>query len=184
MTTQSPLAREDFGSMARTTAFPQPGWSPALRIGVAVIIVAGLIALLNLTGAFALVRPYVPGLAPAAPTYQTTVARRGDVVVSVTATGPVAAVSSVPLTFKTSGKLAELKVAVGDRVQPGQVLAVLDTTDLKTALAQAQATLDQADANLAKVQAGPTTAQKDVAQASLDNAKRSAANAQTSVATT
>jgi HlyD family secretion protein len=170
--------------MARTGVLPQPGWSAARRAGVAIIPVAGLLAVLNLTGALAQVRPLVPWLGRAAPTYQTTTVRRGDVVVSVTATGPIAAVSTIPLTFKTSGKLAELKVSVGDHVKQGQVLATLDTTDLKTALGQTQANLDQAEANLAKVQAGPTTAQQDVAKASVDNARTAAVNARANVATT
>jgi multidrug efflux pump subunit AcrA (membrane-fusion protein) len=83
----------------------------------------------------------------------------------------------VPLTFESSGKLAELDVAIGRTVSAGEVLAKEDTTDLQAAVDQAQTTLDQQDANLAKITAGATPeavpaaqAQVAAAQTMLDNA--------------
>jgi multidrug efflux pump subunit AcrA (membrane-fusion protein) len=72
---------------------------------------------------------------------------------AVSATGPVTNPTSVPLTFKSGGKLAEVNVAVGDRVVAGQVLARIDTTDLRLSLEQARATLAQAQANYANARA-------------------------------
>lgn len=168
--------------MAYPTTLPagQRRYRPIVLGGVLALAVA---AVLWQTGALASVRQIVPGLSSDAPHYQTTTVRQGNVVKSVIATGPIAGVNTTPLTFKTSGKLASLRVGVGTHVTAGQVLAVLDPSDLQTALNQAQATLDQAQANLTKVEAGPTDAQKAVAQASVDNARTSAANAQASVST-
>lgn len=146
-----------------------------------IIVIGGILAL---TGTLARIEQVIPGLAPPRPSYQTSIVRRGDLTVGVTATGPLAPVSSIPLTFKTSGRLAELRVGVGDHVNKGQVLAVLDPTDLQAALDQAKSTLDQVQANAAKVEKGPTSAQKDVAQASLDSAKSSATIAAAAVDTT
>jgi len=170
--------------MARVTAFPQRKSFPVRRIGIGAVVLVALLVLLGVTGVLAQVRPFIPWLSQPGPSFQTTPARVGDVTVSVTATGPIAAVDTVPLTFKTSGKLAQLKVDVGQPVKKGQVLAVLDPTDLTTALNQAKANLDQAQANLTKVERGPTADQQAVAQASLNSAKLSQANAVANVATT
>jgi HlyD family secretion protein len=80
----------------------------------------------------------------------------GTLQVTVAATGPVTNASSVPLTFKSTGKLAEVDVTVGQQVKAGDVLAKLDTTDLQTALEQAQATLAQDQAAYNKTAAGAT----------------------------
>src|SRR5688500_13677853 len=63
-------------------------------------------------------------------TYQSAPATRGSVVSAITATGPITSPSSLPLTFKSSGKLTEVNVKVGDKVTAGQVLARMDTTEL------------------------------------------------------
>jgi multidrug efflux pump subunit AcrA (membrane-fusion protein) len=47
------------------------------------------------------------------PTYQTAQVSQGTVQVTVSATGPITTAASVPLTFKSSGKLAEVDVSVG-----------------------------------------------------------------------
>jgi HlyD family secretion protein len=155
---------------------------PPILTGAVVIVV--IVGILGLTGVLAQARQLIPGLRQTTLQFQTRTVQRGDISVNVIATGPISAINTTPLTFKTSGKLKDLKVSVGDRVTKGQVLALLDTTDLQTALDQAKANLSQAQANLAKVEGGPTDAQKAVAQASVDNAKTAATNAQASVATT
>lgn len=48
-------------------------------------------------------------------------------------------VRQVSLAFNGSERVAEMRVSEGDLVQPGQVLATLDTTTLKLRIAQAQA---------------------------------------------
>src|SRR5215212_4874013 len=104
-------------------------------------------------------------------TYQTSGVQPGDLRVTVTATGPITSPSTLPLTFKNSGKLVEIDVAVGDKVQAGQILAKLDTTDLEQQVAQAQASVAQAGANYAKLAAGPTTEAIGVARAQLNAAQ-------------
>jgi HlyD family secretion protein len=166
--------------MARVTLAPRPhrGWptSPAILAGLAVLVV--VLGLLVVTGTMARVMTMVTGQNAVSTEYQTATVNRGNLTVSVTGTGPIAANVNVPLSFKSSGKLTSLKVNVGEKVTRGQVLATLDTPDLQLALQQARASLAQAQANLAKLQAGPTDAEVGVAQTSVDNAKRSAADAQ------
>src|SRR5712691_379266 len=124
-------------------------------------------------------------------TYQTAAVGQGTLQVTVAATGPITNPASVPLSFKSSGKLAEVDVAIGQQVTAGQALAQLDTTDLQIAVDQAQAALAQQQANLATVTAGATPeqaavaqAQVDAAQTTLGNAQKSLASAQTSSAST
>ena len=62
---------------------------------------------------------------------------------TVVATGRVANVSRVQVGSEITGVLVERKVQEGDRVQPGDVLAVLRADDLSAALKQAEAGLAQ-----------------------------------------
>src|SRR5712692_2340689 len=170
--------------MARTIALPLPRRSSSVPVLAGALVFGVAVVILLYTGALASVKQMIPGLADTTPVYQTTAVSHGNLVISVTATGPISAPNDVPLTFKSSGKLADAKVQIGDQVKQGQVLATLDTTDLKNSLAQAKATLAVAEASLAKVQAGATDAQKQVAQTTIDNAKSSAADTAANFAAT
>lgn len=67
-----------------------------------------------------------------------------------------------------SDRLAELLVKRGDRVQAGQVIAILDSRDrLQVALLQAQQQLRVAQAKLAQVQAGAQTGEIAAQQANI-----------------
>jgi len=73
------------------------------------------------------------------PALQTTKVRRGDLRVSTTGSGSLAAGTEVDLAFSTSGTVGTLAVSVGDEVEEGQLLAALaDTSDLEATLAQKQ----------------------------------------------
>lgn len=93
---------------------------------------------------------------------------RGVVATSVTASGSLVAITEQNLGFAEGGRLAEVLVAVGDRVQTGDVLARLEDFALEQALERARAQLDQARANLAKIENGNSV---EAAQASLDQAQ-------------
>jgi multidrug efflux pump subunit AcrA (membrane-fusion protein) len=72
---------------------------------------------------------------------QTTTARRGDLELSASGTGSYIPVSTANIGFETSGQIVELNVAIGDKVENGQVLARLDNTSAQVAYDQAQRTL-------------------------------------------
>jgi len=90
------------------------------------------------------------------PTYTTAPVVRGDVSVGASASGPLTAPTSVPLSFKTAGQVSQILVQVGQRVSRGQALAQLESSDLQRALATARANLDQQVGALAKLEQGPT----------------------------
>lgn len=96
--------------------------------------------------------------------------QRGDVAEVVEAAGNLAPLAQLNVAFATSGNLVEVKVSTGDRVSAGQVLAVLDTTDLELQLAQSQAALRVAEANMNKVLAGARPEDITATQNSLSQA--------------
>jgi RND family efflux transporter MFP subunit len=55
---------------------------------------------------------------------------------------------STPLSFRVGGKLIERKVHLGDTVKAGQIVALLDPTDLRNNLVNARAQLDAAEHRL------------------------------------
>jgi multidrug efflux pump subunit AcrA (membrane-fusion protein) len=111
---------------------------------------------------------------------QTTPVQRGTLVATVNAAGNVATAQTAALGFQTTGKVAQVNVQVGDTVQKGQVLMILDAMDLNLALKQAQANLVNSQANLDAVQANSGN-QKDqliAAKAAVDKAKSAQQQAQ------
>lgn len=90
-----------------------------------------------------------------------------DLTVRITANGTVVPVQSVNLSPKTAGRLAQLFVEQGDRVQTGQKIALMENSDLQARLAQAKANLSKAQATLAEAQAGSRPEEINQAKARL-----------------
>ena len=63
----------------------------------------------------------------------------------LTATGYLVADKQSKITPKISGKVVRLNFAVGDKVTAGQILAVLESTNMQAQLDEAQASLTEAD---------------------------------------
>jgi multidrug efflux pump subunit AcrA (membrane-fusion protein) len=85
---------------------------------------------------------YLPSQRSAQPTLQTTVARRGDIILSASGTGTLQAANQIDLGFKSGGKLTRLDVKVGDQIQEGQLLAELDNTSQQIQYEQAKQNLE------------------------------------------
>src|SRR5512138_401508 len=64
---------------------------------------------------------------------------QGDLAVTVSGSGAVAAARTVDVPFQQAGTLTSLDVAVGDTVAAGQTLATIDSSALQLQLQQAQA---------------------------------------------
>ena len=73
---------------------------------------------------------------------------------SVLLIGQVESSQQATIRAQTSGIVQEIRVQPGDRITPGALLAVLDDTDQKLALARAQAQLAEARSQLARLEAG------------------------------
>ena len=104
---------------------------------------------------------------------QTATVTRGDVTATVSATGKVISPSDIGLAPLVAGTLSKLYVKVGDHVSAGKVLAQIDTTNLTTALASANASLVNAKAAVTALV--PTKTKAEQAQADLQLAQAQAA---------
>ena len=127
----------------------------------------------------------LPASAASKTQYLTGAATTGDVADDVAATGTVATSASYGLAFGTPAHLAsadaaagsttwtvnDLKVAVGDTVKKGAVLATADTTDLKRQLVAANTALDTAKIQLRLAKASLTDANTAAVTAQIRQAK-------------
>lgn len=85
---------------------------------------------------------------PPAPRYLIQEVRRGDLTVTVSATGVLEPLKQVDVGTEVSGTIETVAVDDNDRVKRGQVLARLDTDRLEGQLSQSKAALKSAEARL------------------------------------
>ncbi len=145
MTTTTELPSDD---IAQTLGLNAPSqkrrrWRMVLWIAVALLFAAGIAAYL-LSGSGTNVR------------YETAAAQRGDLTVTVTATGDLQPVNQVDVGTEISGTVASVAADFNDRVKVGDVLATLDTDQLSAKFRQSQAALVLAQARVADAQATVT----------------------------
>jgi multidrug efflux pump subunit AcrA (membrane-fusion protein) len=113
---------------------------------------------------------YLPSQVIEAPAIQTAKVRTGDILVSASGAGTVVPANEIDLGFRTGGTLAEVTVQVGDKVQAGDVLAQLDDTDARKAVALAEIQIAQAalQGNPAALTEGLLTSEVPVSQAEIN----------------
>jgi RND family efflux transporter MFP subunit len=99
-------------------------------------------------------------------TQQTYTVKKGSLEVSVSSAGSISSHNTADLSFRIAGQVKAVNVTLGDTVQAGDVLMELDTKDLESSIASAQASLNSAEANYRKVAAGPS--QDDIKLAKMD----------------
>ncbi|WP_083831216.1 efflux RND transporter periplasmic adaptor subunit [Sphingomonas sp. KC8] len=85
--------------------------------------------------------------------YATQAVRRGDLTVTVSATGNLQPTNQVDVGSELSGTVTEVNVDNNDRVAKGQVLARLDTSRLRDSINQSKAALASAQAGVMQAQA-------------------------------
>ena len=136
--------------------------------------------------------------------YATEPAQRGNLVITVSATGTLEPLKKVDVGIEVSGTIQSVEVDYNDQVKVGQVLAKLDISRLeaqaqqneaalqaaKARVVQAQASVEEADAQMARLNhvrelSGgkiPAQADLDTAKANLARYKADEASAKASVA--
>jgi multidrug efflux pump subunit AcrA (membrane-fusion protein) len=124
------------------------------------------------------------------------VVERGRLFVVVSASGGVEPAERVNLAFEASGRVQEVFVKVGDRVEAGALLARLDTEQMSLEARQAEAALALAEAQLEQLRGRPRAeeiasaeaeiraaeAQVNAAVANLDQLKAGASAAEIAAA--
>ncbi|MFC3550370.1 efflux RND transporter periplasmic adaptor subunit [Lysobacter cavernae] len=97
--------------------------------------------------------------------------KRGDLVRDIAADGRVIAANS-PTLYAIAGGTVTLKVVAGDAVKQGQVLAQIDSPELRSKLAQEASTLASLEAEASRAvldaQLARSTARKSLNQAQID----------------
>jgi HlyD family secretion protein len=86
------------------------------------------------------------------PAYRTVAVEKGDLEATVSATGNLAAVRTVQVGTQVSGQIAQMEVDFNQQVKKGQLLARIDSTLARQAVADAQASLDRSQAELVGAQ--------------------------------
>ncbi|HMD03039.1 MAG TPA: biotin/lipoyl-binding protein, partial [Candidatus Baltobacteraceae bacterium] len=117
------------------------------------VVLSGIavVALLSACGQSAGRRGGRPGASPNP--VPTTAARLTTVRASSTISGVIAPFQNVAITSSLAEPADQVRVNEGDHVTRGEVIAVLDTADLRGQLAQAQATVEQDTRNAASLSA-------------------------------
>ena len=109
----------------------------------------------------------------AADSYLTDTVRRGDISVTISATGTIEPTSRVSLAFKNAEIIKDIYVKVGDSVTPGQLLAEQNTSNLEASVVQSTANLRVNEARLELLRKGATQEDRDKANIDVSTAKAS-----------
>lgn len=154
---------------------PEPPNSPRpnrrwLKLAIAVAVVSGSFGAWLVTSRHGENPP--PALAgqPPRPVEVTTLAA-GDGVQTLDLIGEVEATDSATVRAQTMGTVMQVLVDVGDRIEAGQPIVILDTADQQLALAEARAALASARSDLAELEAGTRSEIIAQRQAELEMAK-------------
>ncbi|HEV8610554.1 MAG TPA: efflux RND transporter periplasmic adaptor subunit [Thermoanaerobaculia bacterium] len=135
----------------------------------------------------------VGGRKKSEPKYRTAKVDRGDVTQTVTATGSVAAVTTVAVGSQVSGIISKLYVDFNSQVKKGDLLAELDPTPFQEKVNAARAGLEKAQVEMRNTRIGlerqkalkkeglAPQADYDAAQANYDSARASVQQAAAAV---
>ncbi len=96
--------------------------------------------------------------------YLTALVQRGDLSVTVSATGNLAPTKQIDVGSEISGIVEKVMVDVNDRVRKGQALAIIDTSRLDDAVRQSEASLTANQASVAQARATVAEAQAQLSR--------------------
>ena len=101
---------------------------------------------------------------------------------TITAEGQVVPVKYAGLGFSIGGVIDTVRVAAGDRVEEGELIARVNAQRLEAAVAEAESALAVAQATLEKTLSGPLAADVAVARAAIEVAEAGVQSAEAAVA--
>ena len=139
-----------------------------MRRLIIVIVVLAVVAVVVCVGGGQIARKMAPNLGTPTPVTTPT-----PLQAIIKARGEVQPARQEQVSFRTSGIVDQVLVAEGDVVEEGELLAVLDTTDLEAAVQNAEDALALQEASLAKLKVPAT--EEDIAAAEAELASAQAA---------
>lgn len=110
--------------------------------------------------------------------YSTVVVKAAPLVQTVNESGTLKPVREVALNFFSAGRIQDIRVGVGDKVEAGMELASLDSSALESRKLEAEAGLQIAEASLSKIIAGASVQTVAVSQAAVNQAQASVESAE------
>ncbi|MDX1535378.1 MAG: efflux RND transporter periplasmic adaptor subunit [Candidatus Spechtbacterales bacterium] len=113
--------------------------------------------------------------------YEYAVVERGNISEEVSVTGRVNPAESIELAMEMSGRVRNVYVVEGERVEVGDALLKLDDSELRTQLSQYRASLAAQEAKLAELKAGATPEEIRLQEIKIENAKRALNDAKASL---
>jgi HlyD family secretion protein len=122
-----------------------------------------LVAAFALLGALAVWQPWSSGTTVKT-AYETEPVTRGDLTVTVSATGNLQPVNQVDVGSELSGTVDSVRVDDNDRIRKGQVLATLDTAKLRDQIIRSRAALASAEARVLQAEATQAEARANLAR--------------------
>ena len=128
--------------MEKVTKYKKSGWMWKIFIALFLLII-GFIAY----------KLFVPKAPENEFTYATEPLKKGDLTITVSATGNIQPVEQVNVGSEVSGTIEKVFVDYNDVVKKGQLLAQIDRTKYESNLRKVQASLASANANLQNMQA-------------------------------
>ncbi len=113
------------------------------------------------------------GTSKASGDYLTETVKRGNITNTISASGMVEPVSTISMSFKNAEIVKKIYLKVGDKVEPGQLLAELETGNLEADLIQAEANLSNQSSKLELLKNGATQEELEQAEANVSMAQTS-----------
>lgn len=105
-------------------------------------------------------------------TYQLIRTEKGSVAREIKASGPVKPAESIDMSWEKSGRITSVKVKVGDQVKAGDILMIMDSSDLSAQMSQAQANLLSAQAVLDQLKNGSRPEEIEIKRMELERANQ------------
>ncbi|MBI2591739.1 MAG: efflux RND transporter periplasmic adaptor subunit [Candidatus Brennerbacteria bacterium] len=110
------------------------------------------------------------------PVYNFVAVKQGEIIQEVTATGTTKPSESIMLGFEKNGIIKNVFVSAGDKVKSGQVLAELDSSELKDNFIQAKAELTAEKAKLDSLKRGFRLEEIQIAKTAFEKAQQDLVN--------
>jgi membrane fusion protein, macrolide-specific efflux system len=144
-------------------------------------IVLAVLIIVAVIGVLFIVHPFSTSAASSA-TQLTGTVQQGTVSSTITATGAISPKKEVSASFVESGTISSVSVSLGENVAKGQTIAKLKTSDLNSALADANTKLYRAFSSLQDAQETYDTAKAAAEKDSTKDSAKDSAKSQVSSA--